>query len=87
MSEEQTWFVYLLECKRGLYCGVTIDVERREQEHNDPKKQAKAVRRLGTPAKIVYTEMYPNRSEAMKREYAIKQLTRKQKLELIQKTL
>ena len=77
------WYVYLLECKRGLYCGVTVDIDRREQEHNDPNKQAKAVRRLGTPATIIYTEPYPNRSEAMKREYAIKQLTRTQKLELI----
>lgn len=80
---KQIWYTYLIECKRGLYCGITIDIERREREHNDPKKQARAVRMLGIPAKMVYWETHPNRSSASKREAAIKKLSRKKKLELI----
>ena len=71
-------------CLNGLYCGVTLDIERREREHNDPQKQAWAVRMLGIPAKMVYWESYPTRSAACKREWAIKQLSRKDKLELIE---
>lgn len=81
--DNHTWYVYLLECKRGLYCGVTIDPARREQEHNDTKKQARAVKLLGTPARMVYTEKCASKREAYQREYAIKQLTRTQKMELI----
>lgn len=83
MSNTNNWYTYLIECKRGLYCGVTIDIERREREHNDPKKQAHAVRMLGIPAKMVYWESGLDKRSAYKREYAIKQLSRKQKLELI----
>ena len=77
------WYTYLIQCQKGFYCGITTDIKRREAEHNDPKKQAKAIKRLGTPAKMVYCELQPDRSEASKREYAIKQLKQKQKIELI----
>ena len=80
---DKIWYTYLIECTKGLYCGITVDIERREREHNDPKKQASAVRMLGTPAKMVYWETHPDRSAASKREAAIKKLTRKKKLELI----
>lgn len=81
------WYTYLIQCTKGLYCGITTDIKRRELEHNDPVKQAKAVRRLGTPAVMVYCEEHPDRSEASKREYAIKQLSRKEKLELVKSEL
>jgi putative endonuclease len=77
------WYTYLIQCQKGLYCGITTDIKRRELEHNDPVKQAKAIRRLGTPAVMVYCEEHPDRSEASKREYSIKQLTKNKKLELI----
>jgi putative endonuclease len=77
------WYTYLLQCAKGLYCGITIDVNRREIEHNTPSKQALSVRMLGTPAVMVYCEEHPDRKSAAKREYAIKQLKATKKRELI----
>ena len=77
------WHVYMVECADGtLYSGVTTDVERRIKEHNDSPKGAKYTR-AKRPVKLVYTEQYLNRSEATKREYALKQLSREEKLKLI----
>jgi len=77
------WYVYIIRATNEmLYTGITTDLERRFNEHLDGKKGAKFFR-INTPEAIVYHEEYENRSEASKREYKIKQLTRKQKLELI----
>ena len=73
---------YILECKdQTLYTGYTTDLDRRLKVHNEGKgaKYTK-VRR---PVKLVYHETFDNKSEALKREYALKQLSRKQKLALI----
>jgi putative endonuclease len=73
----------MVECADGtLYSGVTTDVERRIQEHNDSPKGAKYTR-AKRPVTLVYTETCTDRSEATKREYAIKQLSREEKLKLI----
>lgn len=77
------WYVYMVECADGtLYSGVTTDVERRIKEHNDSPKGAKYTR-AKRPVKLVYTEACTGRSEATKREYALKQLTREEKLKLV----
>jgi len=77
------WYVYMVECADGtLYSGVTTDVERRIKEHNDSPKGAKYTR-AKRPVVLVYTESCENRSEATKREYALKQLSREEKLKLI----
>ena len=77
------WYVYILRCGDGtLYTGMTDDVARRVQMHNSGKG-AKYTRGR-TPVKVVYTEECESYSAALKREYAIKQLARKQKLEMIQ---
>ena len=76
------WFVYILECADGtLYTGMTNDIERRLDQHN--AGTAARYTRARTPVKLVYQEKSENRSTALKREYAIKQLTRKQKDQLI----
>lgn len=77
------WFTYLVECKKNgsLYCGCTNDLDRRIAQHNDGTG-AKYTRAFG-PVKLVYFESQPDRSAACKREYAIKQLYRDQKNELI----
>lgn len=75
-------YTYILECKdQTLYTGYTTDLDRRLKVHNEGKgaKYTK-VRR---PVKLVYHETFDNKSEALKREYALKQLSRKQKLALI----
>ena len=76
------WFVYILRCSDGtLYTGSTDNVARRVQAHNSGKG-AKYTRGR-TPVEVVYTEECESYSAALKREYAIKQLTRQEKLERI----
>ena len=77
------WHVYILRCNDDtLYTGITTDLNRREEEHNSSKLGAKYTK-LRRPVKLVYSESCDDKSSASKREYAIKQLTRKEKLELI----
>lgn len=82
--EDKKWFVYILRCGDGtLYTGMTDDVFRRVQIHNSGKG-AKYTRGR-TPVEAVYTEECESYSAALKREYAIKRLTRQQKMALIAK--
>lgn len=77
------WFVYILETQSGkLYTGITTHPERRFQEHRASPKGAKFFR-TDPPKSIVYTETYATRSEASKREHAIKQMKRHEKEELV----
>lgn len=75
-------YTYILKCRDGsLYTGWTTDLERRLKEHNSGKgaKYTKSRR----PVMLVYYETFDTKEEAMKREYAIKQLRRKDKLKLM----
>lgn len=76
-----SWYVYILRCGDStLYTGITDDVVRRLAVHR-AGKGAKYTRGRG-PLELVYTEEQPDKSAALRREIAIKRLTRKQKLEL-----
>ena len=76
------WFVYLLRCADGsLYCGASSDAARRVAEHNRGRGSMCVRGRL--PAELVYTEACPDRGAALRREAAIKKLTRAEKLALI----
>ena len=76
-------YAYIVECADGtLYTGWTTNVQKRVKAHNEEKSGAKYTK-AKRPVKLVYYEGYETKEEAMRREYAIKQLTRKQKLELI----
>lgn len=76
-------YTYIVECADGtLYTGWTTNVQKRVKTHNEEKSGAKYTK-AKRPVKLVYYEGYETKEEAMRREYAIKQLTRKQKLELI----
>jgi putative endonuclease len=80
---DKKWFVYLLLCRdQTLYCGITDDVQRRLEMHRSGKG-AKYTRGRG-PLELVYTEECESYSSALKREYAIKQLPRSEKLKLIE---
>ena len=82
MSTEKQWYVYIVRCADDtLYTGITDDIEHRIKAHNEGKG-AKYTRGRG-PVTVVRYEMFANRSAASKREYEIKQLTRGQKLKLI----
>ncbi|TQS75356.1 GIY-YIG nuclease family protein [Ornithinibacillus gellani] len=75
--------VYMLRCKDGtLYTGYTNDLSHRMKMH-ESGKGAKYTRGRG-PLQIVHTEYYETKEEAMQREYEIKQLSKQQKLLLIQ---
>ena len=77
------WKVYMLECSDGtLYTGVTNDLQRRVEEHNTSSLGAKYTK-VRRPVKLVYFENADDKVHAMQREYIIKQLSRKEKLELI----
>ena len=79
-----THFVYILQCGDGtLYTGYAKDPQKRLEEHRDGKKGAKYTRGRG-PFELVWQEGYPVREEAMAREYKIKQMSREEKLALIE---
>ncbi|WP_208425935.1 MULTISPECIES: GIY-YIG nuclease family protein [Salinibacter] len=76
-------YVYVIECSDGTYyTGYTTDVERRVDEHNDGT--AAKYTRGRRPVTLVHVESYDSQSAAMQREYAIKQLRRAAKEELVQ---
>lgn len=76
-------YVYILECSdHTYYTGYTNAIEKRVRAHN-AKKGAKYTKGR-TPVKVVHLETFEEKSDALKREYAIKCMTRKQKEALIQ---
>lgn len=75
-------YTYILECNDGtLYTGYTVNLPRRLAMHNAGK--ASRCTRCRLPVRLVYYESFATKSEAMRRECAIKKLTRRQKLALI----
>lgn len=77
------WTVYILRCGDGtLYTGVTDDMDRRLAAHR-AGRGAKYTRGRG-PLEPVYREIVPDKSSALRREIAIKRLSRAEKLALIQ---
>ena len=75
-------YVYILRCNYdSLYTGLTNNLEKRIKAHSDGK--GAKYTRARVPVELVYFEVFEDKIEAMKREYAIKQLKRKEKLELI----
>ncbi|MCR4672249.1 MAG: GIY-YIG nuclease family protein [Lachnospiraceae bacterium] len=79
-------FVYILKCADGsLYTGWTNDLEKRLKAHNSGN--GAKYTRSRRPVEMVYHETFATKEEAMKREFALKQLTREQKMELIGKNL
>ncbi|NMB70278.1 GIY-YIG nuclease family protein [candidate division WWE3 bacterium] len=80
------YFVYLVKCSdNSLYCGYTTDLDQRINEHNNSNKGAKYTK-YRRPVKLVYSEKFNTLSEALKREYQIKNLTRDKKEQLIKTT-
>ena len=78
------WYTYILECFDGtLYTGATNDLERRLKEHNSSKSKTKYTK-VRQPDKLLKYFSLENKSQALKLEYQIKQLSRKEKLKLCQ---
>ena len=76
------WYVYILKCNDGtLYTGITNDLDKRVSSHN--KGTGAKYTKTRTPVEVVYHEEANDRSEASKREYQIKKLSRLAKENLI----
>lgn len=79
------YYVYLLKCSDNTYyCGYTNNLEKRINNHNTSKSGAKYTK-YRRPVILKYFETFENLSDALKREYRIKKLTREQKEKLISK--
>jgi len=77
------FYVYILECADGTYyTGYTNDLEKRIKEHDSSKRGARYLRGKG-PVKVVWVKEYRYSCYAMRSEYKIKQLNRRQKESLI----
>jgi len=82
VSEQSTWHIYLLRCANGdLYTGISTDVRRRLQQHAD-NRGARRLRGKG-PLQLVFRRAVGNRSQALRLEYRVKQLSRQQKEALV----
>ncbi|HCM48820.1 MAG TPA: endonuclease [Colwellia sp.] len=82
-SETGAWWVYLLRCNdNSLYAGVTTDIHRRIDEHNNSKLGAKYTR-ARRPVSLAYLEAASNKSTACQKEYQIRHLTKFKKEQLV----
>ena len=76
-------YTYIVRCADGsLYTGWTIDLKQRLAMHNSGKGARYTRSRL--PVELVWSEEQPSQETARSREARIKQLTRKEKLQLIE---
>lgn len=80
------FYVYVLKCRdESLYTGYTDDIEKRLIKHNNGKASKYTRSRL--PVELIYFEEYSTKSQAMTREAAIKNLSRDEKLVLINEVI
>jgi putative endonuclease len=80
------WYVYLARCSDGsLYCGITNNLKKRENTHNTG--QGSKYTRSRLPVKFVWFEECKDRSDALKKEYKLKQKKKKEKEALVCKNV
>ena len=84
-KKNRGWWVYVLwsESMQRLYKGITTDVDRRLKDHNGVSGRGAKSTRMGRPWVVGYVEPAANKSEALRREYALKRLPRSEVLALI----
>ena len=81
--QESRWQVYILRCADNtLYTGITCDIESRLEAHNNGTGAKYTRGRL--PVRLIYQETAADRGSALRREDAIKRLSRAEKLALLQ---
>lgn len=79
-----SWNVYLLECSDGtFYCGITNDLAKRLASHNAGR--ASRYTRARLPVRVAWSEPCADRGAALRREHAVKAMTRAAKLALARK--
>ncbi len=83
-AEVKPWFIYILRCAdNSLYTGITLDISKRLDQHNGIDKNGAKYTKARRPVKLVYQETSHSRSDASKREHAIKSLKKSEKESLI----
>ncbi len=83
-TKQAQWSVYVVRCAdNSLYTGVALDVHKRLDEHNGITKNGAKYTHARRPVKLVYQEPANSRSDACKREYAIRNLKKSDKENLI----
>ena len=81
-TTNKTWFLYLVRCADGsLYTGITNNLARRCQQHN--AGTASRYTRSCLPVELIYQESQASRGVALKRELAVKAMSREEKESLI----
>ncbi|TXR54584.1 GIY-YIG nuclease family protein [Reinekea thalattae] len=79
------WFVYLVRCSdQSLYTGITNNIERRLKQHNGLLAGGARYTAARRPVTLVYQEQAADRSQASKREYQLRKLSRDKKIQLIE---
>lgn len=82
IKKADAWLLYVLKCRDNtLYTGITNDLPRRISQHNNGAASRYTRSRL--PVKLLFSEPCRGRSQALKKEYAMKRLSRKKKEEYI----
>lgn len=83
-TKDRNWFIYVVVCfDNSLYCGITTDIERRLNQHNGHIKGGAKYTRSRRPVKLIWNDFCNSRSDALKKEYAFKKMSRKNKLKFI----
>ncbi len=78
------WYVYIVRCRdRSLYAGVTVDVVRRLDEHNNNDRLGAKYTRARRPVELIFERRFDSRSEACKFESQIKNMSKQQKERLV----
>ena len=79
-KQPKPYYMYVLRCSdESYYCGISTDPDRRLAEHNESKRGAKYTRSR-RPCRLMFTQKFDTRSEALKKEAAFKKLKRPEKL-------
>lgn len=82
-KDNEKHYVYILLCADDtLYTGYTNDLQKRVWQHNNSKEGAKYTHSR-RPCRLVYYEEFDNKTDALKREYAVKHMMKAEKLKLI----
>jgi len=88
LTAELVWTVYVLRCAdNSLYTGITTDISRRVNEHNNDNNKGARYTRARRPVSLAYQELCENRAAASKREYQLKKMSRAKKLSLLNLTI
>ncbi|MEP0073079.1 MAG: GIY-YIG nuclease family protein [Marinomonas sp.] len=88
MTEENTtapqWSIYMIKTRMNtLYTGISLDVMRRFKEHSGDSKRAARYLKGKGPLELVWQQEVGTKSDALKLEYQVKKLNKRQKLQLI----